>query len=105
MPGQSHKALRGGRQRLDYRLEQPYPYGELDEERPKAADRVDAVCLVDSHRFAGKPLTVVGMLLLEFLQLGLEFGHLLHLAALAHGERDKHRAHQQRECDDGDAEV
>ncbi len=88
MPGQSHKAFRGGWQRLDYRLKQPYPYRELDEERPKAADWVDAVCLVDRHRLARKPLTVVGMLLLEFLKLGLKFGHLLHLAALAHGERD-----------------
>lgn len=90
---------------MDYRLKQPYPYGELDEERPKAADWVDAVCLVYRHSFARKALAVVGMLLLEFLQLGLKFGHLLHLAALAHGERDKYRAHQQRESDDGDAEV
>ena len=105
MAGQPNKALRRGGQGLNDRLEQAYPYRELDEQRAEAAYWVDAVCLIDLHRPAREFLPVVLVPLLQRLEFRLEGGHLQHLAALAHSQRDEDEAHNQREGDDGDAEV
>ncbi len=105
MPAQPHEALRRGWQRLNDGLKQPYPYGELDEQRPKAADGVDAVRLVQRHSLAREPLAVFGVLLLNPLELRLKIGHLLHLAALPNRQRDEHGTHNQREGDDSQAKV
>lgn len=105
MSGQSYQPLGRGWQSLNDRLEQANPDWKLDEKRPQAADRVDAVRLIDLHRPTREFLSVVLVLFLQLLELRLELGHLQHLSALAHSERYEHNTHNQREEDDSDAEV
>ena len=81
------------------------PDGELDEHRPQAPQGVHAVLLVHAHGLLGEALPVLGVFGLKLLELGLEPGHGLELAALLHRQRDHYRAHDQGEDDDAEPKA
>ena len=85
--GQSDKAFGLGRDGLEDCLVEADPDRELYEHGAEAAERVDALLLVQGHRLAGCAPPFALVLLLNLLHLWLERGHSLDLAALLDGER------------------
>ena len=84
---------------------QPYPDRELDEHGTETAERVHALLPVQLHRLLRGALPVALVAILNLLHLRLERAHRLYLAALLHRERHERQPNQQREGDDGYAEI
>ena len=81
------------------------PDGKLDEHRPQAPQGIHALLLVEPHGLLGEALPVLGVAGLKLLELGLERGHHLELAALLDRQRDHYRAYDQGEDDDAEPEA
>ena len=103
--GQSNEAFGLGWNCLEDGLVESDPDWELYEHGAEAPERIDSLLLVEGHRLAGGAPPFALVLLLNLLHLRLERGHRLDLAALLDREGYHDSSHDQRERDDGNAEV
>ena len=84
-------------------VEEADEHGDLHQHGEAAHGHVDAVVLLQLGHLHGHPLAVVGVLLLDGLNLRLQFRHLLGGADLLHhrveeDESDRHREEHDGEC-------
>ena len=103
--GHAYQPLGKRRDGLDDGLVQTYPDGKLDDHWAKTSKRVDARLLVEAHRLLGDACAVLRVFALELLEARLQRGHLLGRVKLLHGQRKHDDTYNQREQDDGHAEV
>ncbi len=79
--------------------------GDLDQDRQAAGDRIDLLLLVELHHRLLLLHLVVGEALADGRHLGLHRLHLRHRGVRLVGEREEEDLDQQREDQDGDAEI
>ena len=92
-------------QALEDGLVKRYPDGYLKEHGPEAPRGAYPHLFVQLHLLFGQALLVPGVFLLQFQELGLHSGHGSGGAELLQSERQQYQADEDREEDDGDAEV
>ena len=78
---------------------------DLQQDRQAAGERIDLLVLVELHHLLLLALLVVLVAFLDALHLRLQLLHLRHRLVLLVGEREEGGLHDQREDEDGDAEV
>ena len=75
---------------------------QLDQDWQAAGGWLDVVFLIELHHFFGELFAVVGVLLLQALQLWLDLCHPEHGFHLHDGQRQQDEAHDETEDDDGE---
>ena len=102
---QLHQALWGGRQHPDEGLVHAEEDGHLNDQGTQAPHRADPEFLVKPHGFLRHALAVLAVALAQVLNARLDFAHCLGLAYLTERKRQGKEVNNDRERDDGQAEV
>ena len=93
------------RKQLDQRPVEADQDGHLHHHGPQAADGVNALLLIELEGLLGDALPVLGVLLLDLLDLGLQRGHGPGRAELPHRKREGGQPGQSGEDQDAEADV